>query len=176
MLVPINGTKWWFSALTAPAINSFLVRSSNSRIVQQMASAIRKPTQQHMTSLAAWLSIACCFSSSVGLSNCKIELFHDLSWLVFKSRLADVNCPALHDAFYSVFLMRSARFVGGGGGVNPLWCLSTPPQVCIDPRKNSRNKSKIHCWPPPPPLVFSQFEYSLYGLCLISTFIQWTRI
>ena len=45
----------------------------------------------------------------------------------------------------------------GEGGLIPLWCLSvSTPKVCIYPRKNSPNMSKIHCWPP---LVFPQIEY-----------------
>ena len=52
----------------------------------------------------------------------------------------------------SVQLLRSAWFAGGWGLILPLWCLSTH-QVCIEPPKNSQNKSKIHCWPL---LVFPQ--------------------
>ena len=40
------------------------------------------------------------------------------------------------------------NFLKGVGGFNPPLCLSTP-KFFIEPRKNSQNKSKIHCWPPP---------------------------
>ena len=39
----------------------------------------------------------------------------------------------------------SAWFVEGVGFNPPLVLLN--PQVCIDPRKNCQNKSKLHCWP-----------------------------
>ena len=45
---------------------------------------------------------------------------------------------------FSLENLSSDRFVGRVGGFNPP-LVPLNPQVCIDPRKNSQNKSKIHC-------------------------------
>ena len=39
----------------------------------------------------------------------------------------------------------NARFVGGWGSLNPLWCLSCNPQVFIDNNNNNNNLVRWHC-------------------------------